>query len=120
MKFEVHCEQCRTHRPVEIEPITANDMTPVAWGDIVCKRCHFVIATMSAEEPGRLMFVAEADAAAVTMAGPVFLALAGPVVSLIKTLERAEAQDSGLLPVTIGVDANDLRALRAAIEGGGL
>jgi len=59
-RVHFHCEQCRTHQPVEIEPLKADDLNPYAWGSIVCKRCHFVIATMSAETPGRLVFVSQA------------------------------------------------------------
>jgi len=91
MTLKIYCELCEAHQSVEITPIEADDLNPGPWGEIVCQTCHLVIATMSAEEPGRLMFVAEADA--------------------------AEARDSGLLPVTIGVNADDLRRVRAVIKG---
>jgi len=65
-RVHFHCEQCRTHQPVEIEPLKADDLNPYAWGSIVCKRCHFVIATMSAETPGRLVFVPKEEASEAT------------------------------------------------------
>lgn len=40
-----------------------------------------------------------------------------PIGPLLDALEKAEAQDSGLLPVTIGVDADALRQVREAWIG---
>lgn len=40
-----------------------------------------------------------------------------PIAPFLDALEKAEAQDSGLLPVAIGVDADDLRQLREAWIG---
>ncbi len=44
--------------PIEIEPLKTDDLNKgkPPWGDIVCDECHFVIATISANEPGIYQF----------------------------------------------------------------
>lgn len=57
-KFEVlfYCEQCEQARPVLIEPLVTDDRGGLPWGDIVCSVCNFVIATISANQPGIYVF----------------------------------------------------------------
>ena len=54
-----YCECCDCHQPVHIEYLQADDMNKgkPPWGDIVCTECNFVIATISAPEPGVYRFV---------------------------------------------------------------
>jgi hypothetical protein len=60
-----YCEVCDCHQPVEIEPLITDDLNKgkPPWGDIICTKCFFVIATVSASEPGVYRFekVAGAD-----------------------------------------------------------
>ena len=53
-----YCECCNDHMCVEIEPLQIDKLNESwAWGDIVCSECHFVIATISADEAGVYGFV---------------------------------------------------------------
>lgn len=55
MSVRFYCDACEKSQLVEIEPLTTDDLNPdKAWGDIVCKVCHLVIATISTniEEQG--------------------------------------------------------------------
>ena len=45
-----YCESCQEHQPVTIESIEQDTLNDIPWGDIVCKNCAFVIATVSADE----------------------------------------------------------------------
>lgn len=46
-----YCSCCGEHQPVDIEPLTVDELNRhTAWGDILCRKCHFVIATMSVDE----------------------------------------------------------------------
>lgn len=47
-----YCEVCHTHRAVQAITVASDDLNPEPWGDIVCSECHFVIATIVAQEPG--------------------------------------------------------------------
>lgn len=48
-----YCRCCGEQRHVIIESLQTDELNdPVIWGDIVCAHCSFVIATISAEEPG--------------------------------------------------------------------
>lgn len=49
-----YCNCCGDHQEVEIEPLTKDNLNPDPWGDIICKVCHFVIATVSADSVGEL------------------------------------------------------------------
>lgn len=55
-----YCEQCEDGQPVEIEPLVTDELNPdIAWGDIVCEVCHFVIANVSTDldKQGKYDFV---------------------------------------------------------------
>jgi hypothetical protein len=54
-----YCEVCGDHQEVDIEPLKKDDLNPCPWGDIVCKACHFVIATVSADVEGKVVFLPE-------------------------------------------------------------
>jgi hypothetical protein len=57
-KIRFYCEFCEEHRPIEIEPLRKDDLNGnVAWGDILCKECHFVIATVTSEVEGVLKLI---------------------------------------------------------------
>lgn len=48
-----YCDACDEHREVIIERLQKDDLNgDMIWGDIVCKECHLVIATISADAPG--------------------------------------------------------------------
>ena len=58
--IKFYCEDCCDGQPVEIEPFTTDELNPdVAWGDIVCKVCRFVIASVSTDldKQGQYEFV---------------------------------------------------------------
>lgn len=65
MTIRFYCEVCGDHQEADIEPLerkgpnpsTSSGYDPDPWGDIVCTVCHFVIATASADEEGKLVFV---------------------------------------------------------------
>lgn len=60
MPIKFYCECCGEHQPVTIEDLQTDDLNPgIAWGDIVCQICHFVIATISTEpeNAGKYEFV---------------------------------------------------------------
>ena len=61
VELKFYCPTCPGHQPVIIEPLKFDDLNDDAWGDIVCKRCHVVIATMSSNREGILGFVSEFD-----------------------------------------------------------
>jgi hypothetical protein len=42
--------------PIERIIIKKDDLNDKPWGDVICKRCRFVIATVSADEEGELIF----------------------------------------------------------------
>ena len=56
-----YCEFCDQRVEVEIEPLKKDALNDVPWGDIVCATCHFVIATISADEPGVYQFIKVAE-----------------------------------------------------------
>lgn len=55
-KVEFYCDYCELTGPVEIEPLSPDDLNDANWGDIVCVRCRLVIATITADEPGTYLF----------------------------------------------------------------
>ena len=61
VELKFYCKGCSEHQPVIIEPLKFDDLNDNAWGDIVCKECHVVIATMSSNREGILGFVSEFD-----------------------------------------------------------
>ena len=49
----IYCECCGENVPLEIEPMSTDELNgDKIWGDIVCPECHFVIATLTADESG--------------------------------------------------------------------
>lgn len=60
-----YCESCDERVPVDIEHLRKDVLNgDVAWGDIICAMCFFVIATVSAEEEGIYDFVKVGEHAA--------------------------------------------------------
>ena len=59
MPVKFYCEVCEEFQPVEIEPIQQDELNDHPWGDIVCAACHFVIATITADQPGQYRFIRE-------------------------------------------------------------
>lgn len=58
--IKFHCECCGKHQPVEIEVLSTDNLNPnLAWGDVVCQECSFVIATISTDtdKQGKYEFV---------------------------------------------------------------
>lgn len=43
---QVWCPCCKEWALVIEEPLHTDDLNPWPWGDIVCGRCHLVIATL--------------------------------------------------------------------------
>lgn len=56
MSIRFYCQVCGDHQEVDIEPLERKGPNPDPWGDVVCKACHFVIATASADSEGTLEF----------------------------------------------------------------
>ena len=54
LKF--YCECCGEHQLVIIEDISKDKLNKRPWGDVVCRECSFVIATISAKVEGKLIF----------------------------------------------------------------
>lgn len=52
-----YCEFCEDHVEVEIEDTQKDSLNVFFWGDIVCKICHLVIATITTDTPGKYRFV---------------------------------------------------------------
>ena len=61
MTIRFYCECCGQSQQVVIEPVQTDELNTMPWGDIVCAVCHFVIATISADEPGVYVFVKVAE-----------------------------------------------------------
>jgi len=60
-QVKFYCYGCDRHNFVEIEPLQKDGLNrDLAYGDIVCAGCHFVIATMSCDVEGIYNIVAEA------------------------------------------------------------
>ena len=57
-----YCEQCGLALPVEIVQLKADDLNAYPWAEIACLSCYFVIATITTDEPGHLVFVTEEQA----------------------------------------------------------
>jgi len=60
MTIKFYCECCEDGQSVIIEPLTTDELNPdIAWGDIVCKVCHFVIVSISTDldKQGRYEFI---------------------------------------------------------------
>lgn len=52
-----YCEHCDEAMPVIIEAMVKDELNgDIIWGDIVCKSCHLVIATVTVGEPGKYEF----------------------------------------------------------------
>jgi len=53
-----YCEGCGESRAVIIEDLQSDDLNgDRVWGDIICRECRLVIATVSADSPGRYRFM---------------------------------------------------------------
>ena len=57
-----YCESCSDDRtvcrPIKIERLSTDKLNrPKIWGDILCAECGFVIATITADEPGLYDFL---------------------------------------------------------------
>lgn len=74
-ELRFYCVLCEISQPVEIEPLEADHLNATPQGDIICDVCHLVIATMSADERGRLVFVNEEQAAGIVAAAPLLAAI---------------------------------------------
>jgi len=66
--IKFYCEWCHDQQPVEIERAIIDDTRTeppglfsngIPWGDIICKRCGFVVATFFTEHEGQLQFTAD-------------------------------------------------------------
>lgn len=67
-EIKFYCDSCGEHRPVEIEPLRKDRLNgDVAWGDVVCKECRFVITTLTSEMEGtvRLDLIPSRDIGAI-------------------------------------------------------
>ncbi len=53
MSVKFYCDCCEEYFPVFIDPLISDKASKgVPWGDIICTKCHLVIATISADTPG--------------------------------------------------------------------
>jgi hypothetical protein len=50
----IWCEVCQEFVQLEIERLQTDALnSDQVWGDVVCPACHLVIATLTADAPGR-------------------------------------------------------------------
>ena len=50
---KIYCGGCGEYVPLIIEPLHVDELNgETIWGDVVCPECHFVIDTLTADEPG--------------------------------------------------------------------
>jgi hypothetical protein len=61
-EFQFFCQCCGDFRPVEPIKLERDIVIPEngIWSDVVCKDCHFVITTVSADIEGELLLVTDA------------------------------------------------------------
>jgi len=57
----IYCKNCAKSQPMLIEPMTDEKHYKKPWGDLVCRECSFVIATITVDEPGVYEFVKVRD-----------------------------------------------------------
>jgi len=52
--IKIYCDCCDSMQEMIICPLTQDQNCPEQgiWNDIICKKCHFVIATLSSTEEG--------------------------------------------------------------------
>ena len=60
-QVKFYCEVCGEAVPVIIEDVTKDKRNKTPWGDILCDKCHFVIATISSETEGVYEFRIKKD-----------------------------------------------------------
>lgn len=60
-ELRIYCENCDEATVAKIEPISKDRLNENPYGDIVCSECHLVLATLSADIEGEVVFVAEPD-----------------------------------------------------------
>ena len=58
-EIKVFCEFCNKSQPVHPIRLIKDERNKKPWGDIVCKKCNFVIATISAHVEGEVVFRAK-------------------------------------------------------------
>jgi hypothetical protein len=68
--IQFFCDVCCDDQEVIIEPMKSDALNGPKhyWGDILCKKCKFVISTVKATEPGiyKLVKIGELDDAPTT------------------------------------------------------
>jgi len=50
--MKVYCELCKSPQPIYPIKLRKDSLNKKPWGDIVCKKCNFAIATISADVEG--------------------------------------------------------------------
>ncbi len=55
------CRYCETEQPVQIQPMNKDSLNPESWGDILCSKCMFILATVTVDEAGIYDFVKVAE-----------------------------------------------------------
>jgi len=51
-EVKIYCETCDKHQPLDIDEMSTDDLNDNIWGDLVCSKCRFVIATLSVPVAG--------------------------------------------------------------------
>jgi len=50
---KIYCETCGKKQPLIIEPMSTDELNaPAIWGDLICGKCHSIVATLEVDEPG--------------------------------------------------------------------
>lgn len=63
MSFKIYCEVCGKHQVAAIDKMLPDVHFPQQgiWGDVTCSVCHYVIATITVDEPGQYDLVKVSD-----------------------------------------------------------
>jgi len=55
--LKIYCEHCGNHQMFIAKDLIKDKLNKNPWGDIICKKCHFVIATLSSNKECKINFV---------------------------------------------------------------
>ena len=61
-EIKIYCDACGGKpQSFFVEPLKKDELNKTPWGDIVCDKCGFVIATLSADVEGDVALVMVTD-----------------------------------------------------------
>ena len=50
--MRIYCDLCGEYAEFDIDQMRTDELNEKPWGDIVCRQCRLVIATIVVDEPG--------------------------------------------------------------------